>query len=296
MKFLSQPSIKQKIWFIYCWVKTQYASYIFHKSIEAPQYLEMEALHRLQSSYPPIKWDYLYTPAALRQRGENRAKQLRWLLADNWQQTNTFLDLGSWDGMACAALQSMGKKAIAADIRSEGFTSEARQEQVTFLKMDAAHIGLADDSLDCVFSFNSFEHFAEPTAVFQEIVRILRPSGHIYLDFGPLYWSAKGAHQFKTIHVPYVQCLFSQEMLTQYSQIHKIDLVEFFWMNEWSINQYRSLWQKYAPQLETVMYNEIADATYVDLIYRYPSCFRSKSAQFDNFLMAYIKALFRKKS
>jgi ubiquinone/menaquinone biosynthesis C-methylase UbiE len=288
-------TLKLKIWFVYCWLRAQYASHVFHKAAQTPIYLGLEELHHLQTSYPPMSTDYSYTPASLRRRGQERANHLRELLAEQWSQANFFLDLGSWDSMTCAALQSMGKTTIGLDIRSEGFTVETRQKQVSFLQMDAAQIGLADDSIDCVFSFNSFEHFADPTAVFQEIMRILRPGGHIYLDFGPLYWSAKGAHQFKTIHIPYVQCLFSQEMLTQYGQIHKIDLVEFFWMNEWSMNQYRSLWQKYAPQLETVIYNEIIDPTYVDLIYQYPSCFRSKSTQFDNFLIAYIKALFRKK-
>lgn len=198
--------------------------------------------------------------------------------------------------MTCAALQTMGKQTVGIDIRSAGFAAnKARRKGVSFIKMDAAQIGLADRSIDCVFSYNSFEHFIQPSSVLQEINRLLRPGGYIYLDFGPLYWSAKGAHQFATIHVPYVQCLFSQETLIEYSKIHNLDLIEFFWMNQWAIEQYRSLWQTYNPHFETIFYHEILDTTHVDLIYKYPACFRSKSDKFDNFLTAHIRLLFRKR-
>lgn len=293
-KQLLPKSIAVKGWAAYCRLRARAARRDFAQAGTTPAYLGVEELHRLQNSYPPMTWDYLYTPNSLRQRGQERADILHRQLRKEWYHLHTFLDLGAWDGMACAALQAMGKQTIGLDIRSEGFSDEARQKQVAFLEMDAARIGLAANSIDCVFSFNSFEHFPDPTAVFQEIMRVLRPGGYIYLDFGPLFWSAKGAHQFKTINIPYVQCLFTEETLTQYGQIQNIELMGFFWMNGWSIEQYRSLWQSHITRLEVVHYYETLNADYVELISQYPTCFKDKSDNFDDFLVAYIEALFRK--
>lgn len=284
-----------KGWEMYCRFRARKARRAFQQAPETPAYLGRDELDRLQRRYPPVEWDYLYDEASLARRGRERAEMMLNAAPGGHDELHRFLDLGAWDGMCCAALEQMGKETVGIDIRAEGFTERAARSGVHFLQMDAAALGFEGESFDFVFSFNSFEHFPEPDRVLSEAVRMVRPGGYIYLDFGPLYWSAKGAHQFRTIHVPYNQCLFTKELLTDYAAEEGIELMGFFWMNEWSVDQYRQLWRAYAHRLETIFYYETLNADHVDLISRYPSCFKSKVDNFDNFLVAYMELLFRKR-
>ncbi len=206
-----------------------------------------------------------------------------------------FLDLGMWDGMTCCALQEMGKSAAGVDIRVEGLDPRAVASGASFAAMDAGRLGFVDGSFDYVFSFNSFEHFPDPECVLREALRVLRPGGYLYLDFGPVWLSPKGAHQFQTISVPYVECLFTKEMLTEYAAANDIELMGFYWMNEWPLSRYRELWERYSDRMERVAYYEIFNADHVDLIERYPTCFKDKTQTFDDLIISNIEALFRKR-
>lgn len=280
-----------KGWAAYCRFRARKARRAFQEASGMPTYLDLDVLDTLQRSYSPVQWDYPYDKESLARRGQNRAQMLLKLVADGQEELHCFLELGAWDGMCCAALEQMGKETTGIDIRAGGFAGEAARSGVDFLQMDAAALGFEDGSFDFVFSFNSFEHFHEPDRVLSEAVRVVRPGGYIYLNFGPLYLSATGAHQFQTIHVPYNQCLFQKELLAEYADDAGIELVDFSWMNEWSVDQYRQLWQEYGHRLKTILYHEILNADHVDLIARYPSCFRSKTDNFDNFLVACIEIL-----
>jgi hypothetical protein len=132
--------------------------------------------------------------------------------------------------------------------------------------------------------------------VLREALRVLRPGGFLYLDFGPVWLTPRGAHQFQTISVPYVECLFTKETLTEYAAANGINLMGYFWMNEWPLTRYRALWERYAGRLERVVYYEIYNADHVDLIERHPSCFRSKTCVFDDLIVSNIEALFRKRA
>jgi ubiquinone/menaquinone biosynthesis C-methylase UbiE len=198
--------------------------------------------------------------------------------------------------MTCQALHALGKTAIGVDIRVEGLHPQARAGGAAFAGMDVAHLGFHDESFDFAFSFNSFEHFRNPEAVLGEALRVLRPGGYLYLEFGPVYYSPKGAHQFQTVSVPYVECLFTKETLSAYATARDIPLKKYSWMNEWPLHHYRDLWRRYETQLERVIYYEIYNADHVDLIVRYPSCFKSKTNIFDDLIISNIEALFRKRT
>ncbi len=51
-----------------------------------------------------------------------------------------------------------------------------------------------DDAFDFVYSWSAFEHIEDPVPVLREIRRILRPTGHFFLQLWPFYRSAKGSH------------------------------------------------------------------------------------------------------
>jgi SAM-dependent methyltransferase len=281
-------------WRIYCQMKARRARHIFDQAPPTPAWLGEAELEALQNNYPLEPVTYGYDPQSIEKRSWERAHQLIDFAANSSQPINRFLDLGCWDGMLCYALEQLGKTAVGIDIRSEGFAPQAMASNVQLLQMNVEQLAFAPNSFDMVFSYNSFEHFPNPEATLAEALRVVRPGGYIYLDFGPLYLSPKGAHQFHAITVPYCQCLFPESLLSSFAAKHGLELTEFFWMNQWSISDFRQLWQKYSQHLEPVTYYETYNADHVDLIARYPGCFKSKTAVFDDLIVAYIEGLFRK--
>lgn len=283
-------------WAAYCRTRARRARHIFEEAGPTPAYLSMAELDALQRTYPVEPMTYRYDAESLAARGRERAETMLRMVSRESGRLQRFLDLGMWDGMTCLALQQMGKSAVGIDIRVEGLDERARASGADFAGMDAARLGFPDNSFDFVFSFNSFEHFPDPEQVLREALRVLRPGGYLYLDFGPVYYSPKGAHQFQTISVPYVECLFTKETLTAYAEANDIKLMGYFWMNEWPLSRYRDLWARYADQMEKVVYYETYNADHVALIERYPTCFKDKTHVFDDLIISNIEALFRKRA
>jgi ubiquinone/menaquinone biosynthesis C-methylase UbiE len=160
--------------------------------------------------------------------------------------------------------------------------------------MDAACLQFRDHTFDCVFSYNAFEHFARPDKVLAECIRAVRPGGVIYHDFGPLYMAPLGLHAYRSVRVPYCQFLFSRETLEKFCHVKGLDPIEFDDVNGWSIEQYRALWSNHADQVRTLLYEESLDLSGLELIHKYPSCFRSKTDCFDNLFVSHLRVLFQK--
>lgn len=260
-----------------------------------PAWLGRDDLARLQDEYPLPQLAYYYDEQSVDQRGRTRAADLARLAARVEGRGERFLDLGSWDGMVCDYLRAMGKTAVGVDNRLEGFAPETVARGTMLAGMDAGRLAFADDSFDFIFSYNSLEHFPDPEQVLREALRVLRPGGQIYLNFGPLWYSARGAHQYQTISVPYCECLFPVPLIETFAAEEGIELVDFAHMNRWPLSRYRALWRSCAPRLQPVFIYEIQNADYVELIERYPTCFRSKTAHFDDLIVSNIEALFVKR-
>jgi SAM-dependent methyltransferase len=281
-------------WASYCRFRARHARQAFDHASGDPGWLGREELDALQHAYSLDPMTYRYDAESLKTRGRERAQTILNYVKSEADRQRDFLDLGMWDGMTCLALQEAGKSAIGVDIRVEGLDERARAGSPPFAGMDAARLGFRDESFDFVFSFNSFEHFPDPEVVLSEALRVLRPGGYLYLDFGPLWLSPKGAHQFQTISVPYVECLFTKDLLSEYAAANDIRLMDYFWMNEWPLSRYRRLWAQYAGQMERIVYYETYNADHVGLIERYPTCFRNKTETFDDLIVSNIEVLFRK--
>lgn len=235
-----------------------------------------------------------YDPLSLEQRGEKRARELLRLAGRRKGRMRTFLDLGCWDGMVCAALQRMGKTATGVDIRPDAFDKRAIDAGAVLVQMDATDLRFENESFDFVFSYGSFEHFAEPERVLREAIRVVKKGGRIYLDFGALYMSPQGLHAYKSVTVPYRQFLFPGELLEAFAAAKGLPPIDFDTLNKWSLEDYRRLWSRCSDRLRKLRYYEIPDLAHIDLIMKYPSCFASKTRCFDNLIVTSVKVLFEK--
>jgi len=196
--------------------------------------------------------------------------------------------------MVSCCLQRRGKRTTSIDIRSQGFDERAINEGVNFLQIDAAHLAFGDEHFDFVFSYDSFEHFPAPDLALREAIRVVKTGGYIYLDFGPLYMSPMGFHAYDVITVPFCQFLFPKEQLKEYAGARELGTIDFSQVNGWSLEDYRKLFDSYLYRLRKIVYYELLDVSALDLIQKYPSCFKSKTRCFDNLIVPIIKVLFMK--
>ena len=129
----------------------------------------------------------------------------------------------------------------------------------------------------------------------RESIRILNPGGFIYSHFGPLYMSAYGFHAHRSLSIPFCQFLFTAEAMAEYVKLRGLPEIKFESINEWSLEAFRQLWSQYGEELEVITLYEEQYLGHLDLLLKYPSCFRSKTACMDNLITSSIELLLKKK-
>ncbi len=259
-----------------------------------PAHLPAEMLDELQRMYPPQS-KYGYTAEVTAKRGISRAEYILRISAKYGIECRQFLELACGDGMVCATLNRDDRRATGIDLKLFDLDQTALHTGAIFLQMDAERMSIADSSMDCVFSFNSFEHFMNPEKVLSEAMRVIRPGGILYLDFGPVYFSPSGLHAYRSITVPYCQILFSEDTIHSYILNNGLRPIDNECLNRYSIEQYRNLWAVFNSVADTLLYNERIDISYLDLIRTYASCFKNTKHDFDNFIISSIEILLQKK-
>ena len=92
-------------------------------------------------------------------------------------------------------LQSLAAKRAGVSMPDEG--------SLAFVESTTDEIPAPADSFDIVFSWSAFEHVSEPTAMFREIRRVMRPLGIFQLQIWPLFPSLHGGHLWLSIKRPF---------------------------------------------------------------------------------------------
>jgi ubiquinone/menaquinone biosynthesis C-methylase UbiE len=159
--------------------------------------------------------------------------------------------------------------------------------------MDASVLQFKDEKFDFIYSYNAFEHFLEPEKVLKEAIRVVKKKGYLFLSFEPIYTSPWGLHAWKTIPIPYCQYLFPEMLIDEFSNKKSLHLRKSQ-LNKWSIEDFRKLWVRYSNRLEIVKYDEFININHLDLVMKYPSCFKSKTDGFDNLIVKKVSVLFKK--
>jgi SAM-dependent methyltransferase len=207
------------------------------------------------------------------------------------------IELGCWDGMVLAALRRRmpGIDAFGADRYTNGIDARALAAGVRFVQTDAAQLAFASGSVDLIYSFAAFEHFADTGGVVEESWRVLRPGGHLYLFFGPVYTGPYGLHAYRQIPVPYCHYLFSDADLRTYTQRERLPC-EWPYVNGVSVTDYRALFARQSSRFEKLYYLEHpSGGVGAELIAEHPSCFRTKVPSFDDLLVSAIEVCLRKR-
>ncbi|MDQ0025360.1 GT2 family glycosyltransferase/SAM-dependent methyltransferase/glycosyltransferase involved in cell wall biosynthesis/predicted nucleic acid-binding Zn-ribbon protein [Variovorax paradoxus] len=119
-------------------------------------------------------------------RGEVEIEHLhRYFLARELCRGLDVMDVASGEGYGAALLAQTAKSAIGVELSRET-VAHAEREYATgnlrFIEGDARRLPVPDASLDAVVSFETLEHFYEHDAFFEEVRRVLRPSGFLLVS------------------------------------------------------------------------------------------------------------------
>lgn len=204
------------------------------------------------------------------------------------------LEIACGDGMSGAALSIYGHQITLLDYQD---WRDSRARGQTFIQADLGKpIPLPNSSYDFIFSFNAFEHIPDPALAMNEMVRILRPGGFIWLDFNPLYASPLGLHAF-SFKMPYPQFLFSDGLIQ--SKLKTLGLNDLGQemealqpMNRWRPQQFRHLWKR--DDCKIIEYKENVDFNHLDLVLKYPQAFRGRNLCLDDLTVAGMRIVLQK--
>jgi SAM-dependent methyltransferase len=248
----------------------------------------------LQSQYTPrdgYKYDHYHTWL----RGVNRVKEL--LSIPQLQKIPIeVLEFACGDGMTGKILSDYGHLVTHHDLQD---WRDERARNNPFVEADLVNaFPIEDASYDFIFSYNSFEHIPDPSLTFRELIRLSKPNGLIYLEFGPLYASPWGLHAYKTMYMPYPQYLFSESFILKKLQElgindlgQQLDTLQP--LNKWKLSDFTNLWMD--DRCEILHEKHHKDLRHLDIIEKYPNAFNDRGLKIEDVTTQAISVLLRKK-
>lgn len=248
---------------------------------------------QLQQRYPP-RGEYGYDARSTWRRGVERSVALTGLPGMD-QPGRSVLEIGCGDGMLGVALQSFGHRVTLTDVED---WRDARARELPFALADGcARLPFGDGSFCLVCSYNAFEHVDNPAWALAEAVRVTRPGGLIFLEFGPLYRSAWGLHAYRTLRMPYPQFLFSEAFIARrLEELGIWDLgkkrTQLQPMNRWSLAQFKALWAASGCHVvKEVLGKERAG---LELLPEFPEAFRGRGLTWEDLVTSWIAVTLQK--
>ena len=217
-------------------------------------------------------------------------------------QPGSILEIGPGEGFVLKKFKEEGvNKAVGVDIKNN-LHPEAINAGVEIVLTSAENMsGIPDKSFDLVVSWSALEHIPDPQAVFLECLRILKPGGYLFLQFGPLYYSAWGYHHYTVLRCPYLHLLFPEHLIHQHAKKLYGESFEAYlpWTNGLQLAAYRFLNKPlpYGYLLESYSsgYENLSPSS--KMIIEFPGIFKSKNVPFENFFVDWMQiGIYRKEN
>ena len=114
--------------------------------------------------------------------------------------------------------------------------------------MDVRRLLFRDELFDFVFSLNAFEHISDPRRALQDVSRVLKLGGHVFLMFTPLYFADGGHHLAHLTDIPWIHLLYGRaeikKMILDAGKVpNEVDHI-LDSLNGYSLSQYLDIFDK----------------------------------------------------
>lgn len=212
------------------------------------------------------------------------------------------LEVGCGWGFASLLLHRAGFNIEANDL-IDIRDSQVKESGLPFTPGDACtHLPYADQTFDLVFSINSMEHFDQPASALDEMLRVLRSGGLLYLTFDPLYYSPWGLHASRRLGMPYPQLLFSEATIQRFVDKNQAEIASTYspgsdktrigpYLNGCSLGYYRKILKDRGQSMRLLTYTERRSYDGLGIIRKYAPILKTKAPTFDDFIVSGIKLL-----
>ena len=134
-------------------------------------------------------------------------------------KSKKFLDVGAGYGSDVLAISSVGASisiGVDLEIYPESIV-EFRENQFNakILKGVGELLPFKDNIFD-IATTNAIEHFLNPVKALDELIRVVKPRGRIYLEIGGFWDTPTASHFYNHLNIPWSHFLFDNELLISY--------------------------------------------------------------------------------
>lgn len=182
------------------------------------QKLALENLVELDKAYPPRAskvGQQRYSIKGRKAYTENLFENVIKPRLRNESNIKAVLEVAGKDGLIHSKFEEAGLKYTMVDLSDKYFDPKLVEKGIC-QQGSALNLPFKDDSFDFSYSIDALEHISDPKIAIEELVRVTRPGGVIFLSFGPLYNSSGGPHANWLINIPYFHILFSEETINNF--------------------------------------------------------------------------------
>ena len=253
---------------------------------------EASFVHLQSTCKPPVP--YGYTSWDMWNRGLNRNGSLC-LIPGLETPGKKVLEVACGDGLVGTLLHHFGHEVVLVD--SDDWR-DPRAKVTPFHCCDACDtLPVGNDQFDLAYSYNAFEHFAQPEHVLKNIIQCVRRGGYIYLEFSPLFATPWGLHAYGTFNMPYPQFLFSPQFIQKtYNElgIHYYGVTQRIPMpvNEWRYTKFLDMFQQCG--LRVLKCKTSTDISCLKLVLQYPEAFTGRHLTYNDLVIDGFRVLLQK--
>jgi SAM-dependent methyltransferase len=146
------------------------------------------------------------------------------------------LDFGCGPGAEVTEMALLGaKRVIGLDISEKFLRLGQEQAEKAGVAAKCEFVASIANPVEVIVSLDSFEHFAEPSAVLQMMYSLLEPGGCVFVSFGPTWYHPLGGHLFSVF--PWAHIVLKEEALIRWRAEFKTDGARKFGEVEGGLNQ-----------------------------------------------------------
>ena len=146
------------------------------------------------------------------------------------------LDMGCGDGSYALMMAKFSDcKVNGVDLIGDFYEAEiyAKKNKIDNLYLANKNVSeISSNKYDIIISHDSFEHFDEPDKMFNEMVRVLKPGGYLWIQFGPAWFGPYGRHMSGTFRKdrPWVHLVLPEKTIMRCHSVlgNRDELVEKF--------------------------------------------------------------------
>src|SRR5215467_227869 len=135
---------------------------------------------------------------------------------DIWNeiQDKTVIDFGCGNGIEAIELAAHGARQVYGIDILEQRLEVARAAALRAQCPNVEFCRVPTESADVIISIDGFEHFRDPAAALESMVRLLNPGGTVFISFGPTWYHPLGGHLFSVF--PWAHLIFEETALCRW--------------------------------------------------------------------------------